>query len=49
METFCRRTMQLPLFELETFPLLHRQHRFVFTCEFLKEVPYVFTNSQIAR
>ena len=51
METFCRITMQLSLFELKlkTFPLLHRFDHFVFTPKCLKEVPYVITVSEIAR
>ena len=38
METFCRITMQLPLFQLnlKTFPLLHHRDHFVFTRKFLK-------------
>ena len=38
METFCKITMQLSLFELKlkTFPLLHHRDHFVFTCKFLK-------------
>ena len=38
METFCRLTMQLSLFELKlkTFPLLHHRDHFVFTRKFLK-------------
>ena len=48
METFCRITMQLPLFELKlkTMPLLHHRDHFVSTRKFLK---YVITVSQIAR
>ena len=40
-----------PLFELKlkTFPLLHRNHHFVFTRKFLKYVPPVITVSQVAR
>ena len=51
METFCRITMQLPLFQLKlkTFPLLHHRDHFVFTRKFLKEASYVITVSQIAR
>ena len=51
METFCRITMQPPLFELKlkTIPLLHRSDPFVFTRKFLMNVPYVITVSQIAR
>ena len=38
METFCRITMQLPLFQLKlkTFPLLHHRDHSVFTRKFLK-------------
>ena len=38
METFCRITMQLSLFELKLkpFPLLHHRDHFVFTRKFLK-------------
>ena len=38
METFCRITMQPPLFELQlkTFPLLQRRDHFVSTRKFLK-------------
>ena len=48
METFCRITMQPPLFQLKlkTFPLLHHRDHFVFT---RKQLPYVITVSQIAR
>ena len=48
---FCSITMQPPLFELKlkTIPPLHRCDHFVFTCKFLKQVPYVITVSQIAR
>ena len=51
METFCRITMQFPLFELKlkTIPLRHRRDHFVFTRKFLKYVPYVITLSQISR
>ena len=51
METLCRITMQLSLFELKlkTFPLLHHRDHFVFTRKVLKQVPYVNTVSQIAR
>ena len=51
METFCRITMQLPLFQLKlkTFPLLHHRDHFVFAREFLKKVPDVITVSQISR
>ena len=50
-ETFCRITMQPPLNELKLkiFSLLHRRNHFGFTRKFLKQVPYVFTVSQIAR
>ena len=43
--------MQLSLFELKlkTFHLLHHRDHFVFTREFLKQLPYVNTISQIAR
>ena len=45
METFCRITMQFPLFQLKlkTIPLLHRRDHFVVY------VPYVTTGNQIAR
>ena len=38
METFCRITMQPPLFDLKlkTFTLLQRRDHFVFTRKFLK-------------
>ena len=51
METFCRITMQLSLFELKlkTFPLHHLRDHFVFTRKFLKQLPYVNTISQTAR
>ena len=51
METFCRITMQPPLFELKlkTFPLLHGCDHFVFTRKFLNKVPFVITLSQVAR
>ena len=51
METFCRITMQTPLFELKlkTFPLLHHRDHFVFMRNFLKQLPYVNTISEIAR
>ena len=50
METFCRITMQPPLFELKlkTIPLLHRRDHF-FTRKCLKYTPYVITVSQVAR
>ena len=49
METFCRITMQLSLFELKlkTFPLLHHRDHFVFTRKFLMQLPSVNTTSQI--
>ena len=42
--------MQLSLFELrlKTFPLLHPRDHVVFTRNFLKQLPYVNTISQIA-
>ena len=51
METFCRITMQPPLFQLKliTFPLLHCRDHFVLTRKFLKKVPYAITFSQVAR
>ena len=50
METFCRITMQLPLFQLKLKTIrLHRRDHFVFTRKFLKYVPYVITVSQRAR
>ena len=51
METFCRITMQLPLYQLKlkTIPLLHRRDHFVFARKFLKHLPYANNISQIAR
>ena len=51
METICRITMQLSLFELKlkTFPLFHHRDHFIFTRKFLKQPSYVNTISQITR
>ena len=51
METFCRITMQPPLFKskLKKNRLLHSRDHFVFTRKFLKQLPYVITVSQVAR
>ena len=53
METFCRITMQPPLFEikLKTFPTLHRRDHFILTrvSQGSSFCTYVFTVSQIAR
>ena len=49
METFCRITMQPPLYELKlkTIPLLHRRDHFVFSRKFL--TVSILCNHRIAR
>ena len=51
METFCRITMQPPLFELKlkTIPHFHHRDHFVFTRKSLEYVPFAITVNQIAR
>ena len=51
METFCKSTMQPPLFELKlkSIAFLHRCDHFVFTLKFLKYVSSVITVGQVAR